>query len=86
MFKYYETYTVTVSEWYDENDLQGIANDYKDYVEIKKMHNSNYSENYESFSDYVVDELHFHKELQDFDYDYEDGNTEELYNEVKKYL
>lgn len=86
MFKYYEIYTVTVSEEYDENDLQGIADDYKEYVEKRQKRYSNYEEDIDTFSDYAILELHFEKSLHHLDYDFEDSNIKELYEEIKKYM
>ena len=86
MFHYWETYTVTVTEYLSESHLQDIANSYKDYIKRHKKIYPNYTESYDSFSDYVIEYLSLSKNFYGFDYEYEDGNIEELYNEIKKYM
>ena len=86
MFKYCETYTVYCYHYYDENELQKIANDYKKYVNKHKQTYLNYIEDYDSFSDYVVENLSLSDDFCKFDYDFDDSNVEEFYNEIKKYL
>ena len=86
MFKYWETYTVYCYCCYDENELQKIANDYKKYINKHKQIYLNYIEDYDSFSDYVVENLSLSDDFCKFDYDFDDSNVEEFYNEIKKYL
>jgi len=87
MFKYWETYTVYCYHCYDEDELQKIANDYKKYIENSKLyHGIEIKEDYDSFSDYVLENLSLSDDICKFDYDFNDGNIEEFYNEIKKYL
>ena len=87
MFKYWETYTVYCYRCYDENELQKIANDYKKYIENYKIyHGIEIKEDYDSFSDYVLENLSLSDDICKFDYDFDDSNIYELYIEIKKYL
>ena len=87
MFKYWETYTVYCYHCYDEDELQKIANDYKQYIENYKFyHGIEIKEDYDSFSDYVLENVSLSDDICKFDYDFDDSNINEFYNEVKKYL
>ena len=87
MFKYWETYTVYCYHCYDENELQEIINDYKKYIENSKIyHGIEIKEDYDSFSDYVLENLSLSDDICKFDYDFDDSNIYELYIEIKKYL
>ena len=87
MYKYYETYTVYCYRWYDENELQKIANDYKQYiVNYKFYHGIEIKEDSESFSDYVLENLSLSDDICKFDYDFEDSNIQDFYYEIKKYM
>ena len=87
MFKYWETYTVYCYHCYDEDELKTLANDYKQYIVNSKFyHGIEIKEDYDSFSDYVLENVSLSDDICKFDYDFEDSNIEELYNEVKKYL
>ena len=87
MYKYYESYTVYCYRWYDENELQKIANDYKKYIENYKIyHGIEIKEDYDSFSDYVLENLSLSDDICKFDYDFEDSNIQDFYYEIKKYM
>ena len=87
MYKYYETYKVYCYRCYDENELQKIANDYKKYIENSKIyHGIEIKEDYDSFSDYVLENLSLSDNICRFDYDFEGSNIQDLYDEIKKYL
>ena len=87
MYKYYETYTVYFYRCYDENELQKIANDYKKYVENYKIyHGIEIKEDYDSFSDYVFENLSLSDDICKFDYDFKDSNIQDFYYEIKKYF
>ena len=86
MFKYWETYTVYCYRCYDENELKALANRYDDYIsDYAKYHGIEKEDNLDSFSDFIIEDesFYFH---DNYDYDYEDSNIQDLYNEVKKYL
>ena len=87
MYKYYETYKVYCYRCYDENELQKIANDYKKYIENYKIYNGfEIKEDYNSFSDYVLETLSLSDDICKFDYDFEDSNIQDFYYEIKKYM
>ena len=87
MYKYYETYKVYFYRCYDENELQKIANDYKQYiVNYKFYHGIEVKEDYDTFSDYVLENLSLSDDICNFDYDFEDSNIQDFYYEIKKYM
>ena len=87
MFNYWETYTVYCHHYYDENELQKIANRYDDYIsDYAKYHSIEKEDSIDSFSDYVLENLSLSDDICKFDYDFDDSNIYELYNEIKKYL
>ncbi len=87
MFQYWESYTVSCYRSYDENELQKIANDYKKYIENSKIyHGIEIKEDYDSFSDYVLENLSLSDDICKFEYDFEGSNVQDLYDEIKKYL
>ena len=87
MFQYWESYTVHCYRSYDENELQKIANDYKKYIENSKIyHGIEIKEDYDSFSDYVLENLSLSDDICKFDYDFEGSNIQDLYDEIKKYM
>ncbi len=87
MFQYWESYTVSCYRSYDENELQKIANDYKKYIENSKIyHGIKIKEDYDSFSDYVLENLSLSDDICKFEYDFEGSNVQDLYDEIKKYL
>ena len=87
MYKYYETYKVYCYRYYDENELQKIANDYKRYIiNYKFYHGIEIEEDCDSFSDYVLENLSLSDDICKFDYDFEDSNIQDLYYEIKKYM
>lgn len=87
MFQYWESYTVHCYRCFDEDELQKIANDYKKYIENYKIyHGIEIKEDYDSFSDYVLENLSLSDEIYKFDYDFEGSNIQDLYDEIKKYM
>ena len=80
MFKYWETHTVYCYRSYDENELKELADRYDDYINDYAKEDS-----IDSFSDFMIDEecFYFH---DNYDYDFEDSNIQDLYDEIKKYL
>ena len=86
MFRFWETYTVYCYRHYDENELQSLADRYKDYItDWEKYHNEKIEENITNFSDFMIENesFFFH---DNYDYDFDDSNIQELYIEVKKYM
>jgi len=86
MFKYSEKYEVECVRSYDEEELQEVANKYKDYLKDEEKYLENeIKEIIDTFSDYVIENEYFTFH-DDYYYDFIDGNIEEFYNEVKKYM
>ena len=86
MFKFWETYTVHCHRSYDEEELQEIANRYKDYLKDEEKYlEDEIKENIDTFSDYVIENEYFTFH-DNYYYEFEDSNIEEFYNEVKKYM
>jgi hypothetical protein len=86
MFRFWETYTVYCYRHYDENELQLLANRYKDYItDWEKYHNVKIEENIENFSDFMIENENFFFH-DNYDYDFDDSNIQELYLEIKKYM
>ena len=86
MFKFWETYTVHCYRCYDENEIKTLANRYDDYIsDYAKYHNIEKEDSIDSFCDFIIEDesFHFH---DNYYYVFEDSNSEELYNEVKKYM
>ena len=86
MFKYWETHTVYCYRSYDENELKELADRYDDYInDYAKYHGIEKEDSIDSFSDFMIDEecFYFH---DNYDYDFEDSNIQDLYDEIKKYL
>lgn len=86
MFKFWETYTVYCYRSYDEDELKTLANKYDDYIsDYAKYHGIEKEDSIDSFSDFIIDEEYFYFH-DNYDYDFEDSNIQDLYDEIKKYL
>jgi len=86
MFRFSERYEVECVRYYDEEELQKIANRYKDYLKDEEKYlEDKIKENIDTFSDYVIENEYFTFH-DSYYYDFEDSNIEEFYNEVKKYM
>ena len=80
MFRYYETYYVNVVRYFNEDTLKDIADDYKNYLEKRQ-----YKDDENSFDEFMTDT--FDNEFSMLhDYDFEDSNSDKLYEEIKKYM
>ena len=86
MFRYYETYTVDVIRYFDENEIKKVIDDYKEFLE-----DNLYNDDIDSFSDFIIE--NFDKEYRinyswnvTTSWDCEDSNIEEFYREIKKYM
>ena len=80
MFRYYETYTVNVIRYFDDEIIKEIAEDYKNYLKKRKDNDDEYN-----FSDFIID--YFDNGFSmNWSWDFEDSNIEELHDEIKKYL
>ena len=80
MFRYYETYYVNVVRYFNEDTLKDIADDYKNYLEKRQ-----YKDDKNSFDEFMTDT--FDNEFSMLhDYDFEDSNSDKLYEEIKKYM
>lgn len=80
MFQYFESYGITFYRTFNDNELQEIANDYKNYV---NYHNDIID--IDSFSNYIIDKCIFDFSIK-YDVEFNDSNIENFYNEIKKYL
>ena len=86
MFKFWETYTVYCYRSYDENELKTLANRYDDYIsDYAKYHGIEKEDSIDTFSDFIIDEEYFYFH-DNYDYDFEDSNIQDLYDEIKKYM
>ena len=86
MFKFWETYTVYCERSYDENELKTLAKRYDDYIsDYAKYHGIEKEDNMDSFSDFMIEDEYFDF-YDNYDYDFDDSNIEELHDEIKKYL
>ena len=86
MFKFSERYEVECIRQYSEEDLQQIANKYKDYLkDEEEFLEEEIKENIDTFSDYVIENEYFAFH-DNYYYDFIDSNIEEFYNEIKKYM
>lgn len=80
MFRYFEIYYVNIVRYFNEDTLKDIADDYKNYLEKKQ-----YEDDENSFDDFITDT--FDNEFSMLhDYDFEDSNSDKLYEEIKKYM
>ena len=80
MFRYYENYYVNVVRYFNEDTLKDIADDYKNYLEKRQ-----YKDDENSFDEFMTDT--FDNEFSMLhDYDFEDSNSDKLYEEIKKYM
>jgi len=80
MFRYYETYTIDVIRYFDDETIKEIAEDYKNYLEKRKDNDDE-----DNFSDFIID--YFDNGFpMNCSWDFEDSNIEELHDEIKKYL
>ncbi len=86
MFKYSEKYEVECIRSYDEEELQEIANRYKDYLKDEEKYlEEKIEENIDIFSDYVIENEYFIFH-DNYYYEFIESNIEEFYDEVKKYM
>lgn len=80
MFRYYETYTVDVIRYFDDETIKEIVENYKNYLEKRKDNDDE-----DNFSDFIID--YFDNGFSmNCSWDFEDSNIEELHDEIKKYL
>lgn len=77
MFKYYEIYEINCFRYFDENDLQDLANEYKEYLEDDVI------DDVDMFNDFMIYKFYFDIP---YDSDFIDSNVEQLYEEIKKYM
>ena len=80
MFRYYETYTVDVIRYFDDETIKEIVEDYKNYLEKRKNNDDE-----DNFSDFIIDYFD-NCFTMNWSWDFEDSNIEELHDEIKKYL
>ena len=86
MFKFSERYEVECIRCYNEEELQEIANRYKDYLKDEEKYlEEEIEDTIDTFSDYVIENEYFTFH-DSYYYDFIDSNIEEFYNEVKKYM
>lgn len=86
MFRYWETYTVYCDRYYDENELKTLANRYNDYInDCAKYHDIEKEDSINIFSDFMIEDecFYFH---DNYYYDIDDSNIQDLYDEIKKYM
>jgi len=86
MFQYWETYTVYCNRFYYEDELKTLANRYEDFInDYAKYHGIEKEDNINSFSDFMIENEYFYFH-DNYDYDFEDSNIQDLYDEIKKYM
>ena len=86
MFKFSERYEVECIRSYDEEELQEVANRYKDYLKDEEKYlEEEIEDTIDTFSDYVIENEYF-TFYDNYYHDFIDSNIEEFYDEVKKYM